>query len=74
MKTFIQKLKSRKFLAALIGIVTGLAVAFGVDMGTIEKIAGMVMVTVTSISYIVVEGNIDAKAVKADAKAEAADQ
>lgn len=74
MKTFIQKLKSRKFLAALIGIVTGLAVAFGVDMGTIEKIAGMVMVTVTSISYIVIEGNIDAKAVKADAKAEAADQ
>lgn len=31
MKTFVEKIKSRKFLAAVAGVVTGLAMVFGLD-------------------------------------------
>jgi uncharacterized membrane protein len=54
-----QKLTSRKFWAAVIGFITAILVAFGVDDLTIEQI-------VTLIAYIIGEGMVDAARVKAE--------
>ena len=64
MKYFIQKLSSRKFLTAVTGVITGLAMAFGVDEGAVSVIAGAVMSIVSVITYIYTEGKIDAAAVQ----------
>lgn len=63
MKTFGEKLKSRKFLAALAGVITGLAVVFGLDEGVITAVAGAVTGLASVVAYIVTEGRIDAAAV-----------
>lgn len=60
---FADKLKSRKFLAAVIGLITGLAVVFGVDEGIVSTISGAVVSAASLIAYIAVEGNVDAAAV-----------
>ena len=57
----LQKLSSRKFLTAVLGIVTGLSVIFGADGGTAETIAGAVVTLISSMTYIITEGAVDAK-------------
>ncbi|MGM9521824.1 MAG: hypothetical protein ACI3VB_05025 [Oscillospiraceae bacterium] len=59
---FLEKLKSRKFIAALIGVVTGIAVIFGVDEGAITTVSGAVVSAASLIAYILVEGKVDAEA------------
>lgn len=63
MKDFLKKLKSRKFLAAVAGIVTGLALVFGLDENTISTVAGAVVSVASVIAYIHTEGRIDAEAI-----------
>ena len=58
-----RKLSSRKLWAAVAGIVTGLAMVFGLDEGTISNVAGAV-VSVASVAYIIAEGRVDAEGVK----------
>jgi uncharacterized membrane protein len=48
-----QKLTSRKFWAAVIGFVTALMVAFGVDDLTIEQVIGLITAASTLIAYII---------------------
>ncbi len=57
---WVQKLTSRKFWAALIGFVTAMLVAFGVDNLTIEQIVAMITAVSTLIAYIIGEGMVDA--------------
>lgn len=64
MKTIGQKLKSRKLWAAVVGVIMGVAMVFGLDEGTITTIAGAVTALVSVVTYIVAEGKIDADAVK----------
>lgn len=64
MKTFLNKLTSRKFLAALSGIVLGIAIIFGVDGDTVTVVAGAITSLASTISYIVAEGKVDANRVK----------
>lgn len=64
MKEFFEKLKSRKFLACVVGIIVGIVVVFGVDEGTISTIAGAVVSIGSIVAYIVTEGAIDAKAIQ----------
>ena len=59
-----RKLSSRKLWAALAGIVTGLAMVFGLDQGTISNVAGAVVSVASVIAYIVTEGKVDAESVK----------
>lgn len=59
----LRKITSRKFLAAVAGLVTGLAMAFGLDTGVITSVAGAVVSLVSVATYIVTEGKIDAAAV-----------
>jgi len=70
---FLAKFKSRKFAAAAVGIAVGIAMIFGVDANTITTVAGAVMSLASLVTYIAVEGKIDAAAVAETAsRAEAA--
>ena len=63
MKKFLGKLKSRKFLTCISGVVMGVCMVFGLDDGTIDSIAGAVVATSSIVMYIYSEGKIDAAAV-----------
>ena len=60
MKNFLLKLTSRKFLAALAGLITGAAIAFGAGADTIDAVSGAVMASVSLVTYIITEGRVDA--------------
>lgn len=60
--SFINKLKSRKFLAAVIGLIAGIAVVFGVDESIVSTVSGAVVSTASLVAYIAVEGRVDAAA------------
>ncbi len=63
MNTFLRKISSRKFLAALAGLVMGLAMVFGLDEGVISTVSGAVTAVASVVAYIVSEGKVDAAAV-----------
>ena len=54
-----RKLTSRKFWAAVIGVVISVMVLFGVDSGEQEKVTGLITYCGTLIAYIVGEGLVD---------------
>ena len=68
MSNIIRKLTSRKFLLAVIGMVSGLALAFGVESSEIVEIVstvgGIVTAAGTAIAYINAEAKVDAAAAK----------
>ena len=59
-----RKLSSRKLWAAVAGIVTGLAMVFGLDQGTISNVAGAVVSVSSVVAYIITEGKVDAAGVQ----------
>ncbi|MCC8079513.1 MAG: hypothetical protein LIO57_05585 [Oscillospiraceae bacterium] len=63
MQAFLKKLTSRKFLAAAAGLITGLAMVFGLDESIISSAAGAVVSVASVVTYIVTEGKVDAAAV-----------
>ena len=63
MMDFVSKLKSRKFLTCVAGILMGICMAFGADENTINTIAGAVTAVLSITTYIYTEGKIDAEAV-----------
>lgn len=63
MKDFFGKLKSRKFLTCVAGVIMGLCMVFGLDENTVSTIAGAVTALVSVVTYIYAEGKIDAAAV-----------
>lgn len=63
-RTIIDKLKSRKLWAAMVGVVVGLAAAFGIDSGEYTEIAGIVTSAVSIVAYIFAEGAVDAAGAK----------
>jgi hypothetical protein len=64
MKNFFGKLGSRKLWLAVAGVLTGIAIIVGVDASTIETVAGAVTTLISAVTYIVVEGKVDADRVK----------
>ena len=60
MKTLKTKLISRKFLTALAGLITGLAMIFGIDEAVISTVAGSVISVGAVVAYIITEGRVDA--------------
>ena len=64
METLKRKLSSRKLWAAVAGVVTGLAMVFGLDESVITSVAGAVVSVASVITYIITEGRVDAAAVK----------
>lgn len=63
MQKFLNKLKSRKFLTCVAGIIVGVCMMFGLDEGTIDTVAGAVVSLGSIATYIYTEGKIDAVAV-----------
>ena len=55
-----QKLTSRKFWAAIVGFVTPMLLAFGVDESNVTQIVAIVMAGADVVAYIVAEGLVDA--------------
>lgn len=70
MKDIVRKLTSRKFLLALVGVVSGLAMAFGVTgddiTHAVTDVAGIITALVSAVTYIMAEAKVDAAAVKED--------
>lgn len=68
MKDFIKKLTSRKFLLAVVGVVSGLALAMGVEGSEIERVVSTIGGIITAASSILVyisgEAKVDAAAVE----------
>lgn len=64
MNTFIKKITSRKFLLAVAGIFTGIAMALGVEATDVSTVAGAITALVSVVTYIVTEGKVDAESVK----------
>ncbi len=76
METFVKKITSRKFLLALVGVVSGLALAFGVEPGeiqdtvtvtanTIKQVAGILGALGCIVAYNDAESRVDASAAAA---------
>lgn len=63
MKEFLNKLKSRKFLTCVAGVVMGVCMVFGLDENAVSTIAGAITALASVITYIYTEGKIDANAV-----------
>ncbi|MBQ8747364.1 MAG: hypothetical protein IJZ08_05790 [Clostridia bacterium] len=70
MEKLKQKLSSRKLWVAIVGIVIGLAAAFGIEENDYAQIAGMVTSAVSVIGYIFGEAKIDAARLTAGAESE----
>jgi hypothetical protein len=64
MSEILRKVTSRKFLMAVVGMVSGLALAFGVEGGEIVELVGMIGGIVaaagSAITYINAEAKVDA--------------
>lgn len=59
-----RKLSSRKFWAAVSGVVIALMVAFGADAGSQEKVTGVIAATGTLAIYMLAEGSTDKAAIE----------
>ncbi len=59
-RTVIDKLKSRKLWAAIVGVVVGIAAAFGIDGSEYAEVAGIVTSALSVVSYIFAEAKVDA--------------
>lgn len=64
MDNIIRKLTSRKLWMAIAGVATGVAMAFGADGSDITAIAGAVTTIISTVTFIIMEGKIDAERVK----------
>lgn len=61
-----RKLSSRKFWAAITGVVISVMMIFGADSGSQEKIAGAITSTGVLVTYILAEGSTDKAALKSE--------
>lgn len=61
-----QKLTSRKLWVAIIGIVVGLATAFGVPENEYAPIAGNITAIISAVTYIIGEAKIDTARIEAE--------
>ena len=64
MKESLRKLSSRKLWMAIAGVATGIYMALGGDASDVSTIAGAVTAVVSVVTYIAVEGKVDAESVK----------
>ena len=63
-----KKLSSRKFWAAISGVVISVMVAFNADAGSQEKVTGVITATGTLAIYMLAEGGAEKAAAKKDDK------
>ena len=59
----------KKLLTMILGVVSGLLIAFGLDWSEISVVAGAVVSAASAVSYLLVEGKIDVERIKKAADA-----
>ena len=64
MALMIKKLTSRKLWMAIAGVATGIAMVLGIDGSEISTVAGSVTTILSVVTYIIMEGKVDAASVK----------
>ncbi len=64
METLKRKMSSRKLWAAIVGVLTGVAMIFGLDENVINTVSGAVLAAGSIVAYITAEGKVDAARVK----------
>ena len=62
------KLTSRKFWAAVVGVVVPLLVAFGMSDNQAAEVASIIMAGANMIAYIIGEGLVDSSRIKTETK------
>jgi hypothetical protein len=60
MNTFLRKISSRKLWIAVVGIVVGVAAAFGIEESEYASVVGVIGAIASCVSYILGEAKIDA--------------
>lgn len=60
----LEKFKSRKFILAVVTMILGVVAALTELGGTVGAVCGIIAAIASPILYIIVEGNVDAKAVQ----------
>lgn len=68
------KLSSRKFWMALIGLISGLLMAFKVDAQTVETVSGCILSAGSVVAFIIGEGLVDAAGAASDLIVQAKDE
>ena len=68
MKGLIRKLGSRKLWAAVIGVIVGIAAAFGSDASEYAQVVGIVTSCVSVFAYICGEAQVDVARIDAAQK------
>ena len=61
---WMRKLSSRKFWAAVSGVVISIMIIFGVDSASEERIVGMISSTGVLVTYILTEGTSDRHSIR----------
>lgn len=59
----------KKLITMILGIVSGLAIAFGLEQSEVSAVAGAVVAVGSVISYMIAEGRIDVERIKTAADA-----
>lgn len=59
----LKKLTSRKLWAAVIGVLMGLGMVFGLEAETVNTVSGAIVAVISVVTYIITEGKVDAAAV-----------
>lgn len=59
----------KKIITMILGVVSGLAIAFGLDQTAITAVAGAVVSAASVVGYLIAEGRIDVERVKNTAEA-----
>ena len=59
----------KKLITMILGVVSGLAIAFGLDQSEISAVAGAVVSVLSVVSYMWAEGRIDVERIKTAADA-----
>ena len=62
-KSFWEKIKSRKLWLAILNAAAGIAIALGADNNIVQIALGAGLARLSAVSYIAVEGKVDAAAV-----------
>ena len=62
-KSFWEKIKSRKLWLAILNAAAGIAIALGADNNIVQIALGVGLALLSAVSYIVIEGKVDAAAV-----------
>lgn len=59
----------KKIITMILGVLSGLAVIFGVDQGEVSTIAGAVVSVGSVVGYLIAEGRIDVARITSSAEA-----